>query len=289
MLRKDMRKKLQEHTWLEIARTNSNPSDTLRRLIDEANRAINDLILLADKLPNNKQAEIFRYDNLNRLLVSVLRGSLDDSSSPSDKNLLGRYAHLSSLLATTGIRFCKNIYEHHIEQNPALKKATVEKLDDATEVCNAIAFKTYAYPSSSYGSGLVFLFNWNNITDVKTTNPEKVQGDDNIRLIHYLNEEITAINRIRIVIGPYTEKKEQRKDFKEIVCYFSSEHLPGENVCDFAINDVEQTVNVDVYNVHNLPRKSKTVPVEPILEKSLVVKKEGKDLRVYRQSKFWEY
>ena len=61
MLKKHMRKKILEHDWLEIEKQESNPTQTWHRLRDMTIRAINDLTLLAQKLPEDKQKEIFTH------------------------------------------------------------------------------------------------------------------------------------------------------------------------------------------------------------------------------------
>ncbi|MGC1132333.1 MAG: hypothetical protein WA941_05895 [Nitrososphaeraceae archaeon] len=265
-----MRKKLSEHSWLEIVRRDSNPSDILRRLIDNANKSINDLMLLVDKLPDDKQAEIFRYDNMDRLLRTMLRGPIHDSGdSWVNKNRVSRRAHLSSMLVTIGIQFSKMVYENALERNPTLKRATIEKLDDAIEMCEAIALKAYSHPLSSYSSGLVFLFNWNNITNLESTNHERVKGDDNIELVRYINNEISGLVTISI------------KVHEELISCHLVNREGVDRDCQFDLDEEQKNVIVNLYD-------SSSPEVISILEKSLVLKRKGKDLNVYRQAEFWE-
>ena len=48
-------------------RQDSNPTQTWNRIRDKANRGINDLILLAQKLPNDKQEELFNINNIKNI------------------------------------------------------------------------------------------------------------------------------------------------------------------------------------------------------------------------------
>ena len=53
-----MRKKINERNWLEIEKQESNPTQMWHRLRDNAKKAINDLILLSQKLPEDKPFDI---------------------------------------------------------------------------------------------------------------------------------------------------------------------------------------------------------------------------------------
>ena len=59
MFKKSLRKKLLEHKWVDIMKDDSNPTQTWRRIRDQAIRGLDDLILLAKKLPEEKQQGIF--------------------------------------------------------------------------------------------------------------------------------------------------------------------------------------------------------------------------------------
>jgi hypothetical protein len=54
-----MRKKISERNWFDIEKQDSNHTQTWQRLKNHSITAINDLILLANRLPEDKQKEIF--------------------------------------------------------------------------------------------------------------------------------------------------------------------------------------------------------------------------------------
>lgn len=74
MLGKPLRKKLKEHkSWDSATAKDSNPSQTWRRNRDKATRAIDDLGLMASKLDDEKQNEIFTADRLATFIESLLK------------------------------------------------------------------------------------------------------------------------------------------------------------------------------------------------------------------------
>ena len=72
MLGKPLVKRLSSRNWVDAMKHDSNPTQTWIRTKIKANRAINDLILLANKLPEEKQGEIFDETKVFRLIKSIL-------------------------------------------------------------------------------------------------------------------------------------------------------------------------------------------------------------------------
>src|SRR5215208_2722323 len=68
-----MRKKLKEQNWESIMEEESNASQTWKRDIkDKVITVLSDLILLAHKLPNDKQEEIFTIQGVEKLISALL-------------------------------------------------------------------------------------------------------------------------------------------------------------------------------------------------------------------------
>ena len=129
MLGQSTRKKLENNEWGEYIQKDSNPSQTWHRIRIQANRAINDLITLATKLPDEKQDEVFTYDNVELLFRNILAGS-------SKLNL--RKAKLAELFVRHGIIYF--IFEYNkIQSNETLREPVKKELQDAMILCSAIA------------------------------------------------------------------------------------------------------------------------------------------------------
>ena len=73
MLQRRVRKRINEQNWIDMLQEDTNSSLTVKRLVDKAQRAINDLTLLARKMPNEKLAEVFVYDNLKGFIEAILQ------------------------------------------------------------------------------------------------------------------------------------------------------------------------------------------------------------------------
>jgi hypothetical protein len=266
MLKKQTRKRLSERNWLDILREDSNRSLTAKRLRDQANRAIGDVTLLARKMPSKELAEVFRYDNIRKFIEAVLQ----TETKVHERNFDSRTVQLAALLVNLGVEYCKSEYMQNVEQNPSLNKATVEKLNDAVEICDAIALKSHLNPLSHYKGGLIYLFNWNNIqTVLELTAPDKINGEDNIRLLRYMTDELGKIRKIRII--PNYSRKPPRincslvneKNGREVTCLFYRRNMNDRNLFVIA---------------SEMTGKSKL-----IFEKNLIITKEVNDLLVYKQ------
>jgi hypothetical protein len=136
MLEKSTIKKLSEHDWLTFVKHDANPSQTSFRFKSQANRAIKDLVLLADKLPNTIQKEIFSYLNIQELVKSILKENFDTDSDGE-----ARRAHLAALLVKEGIEVCAQYYRSRVEGNPILNQPLLDQLYRISNFCEEIAYK----------------------------------------------------------------------------------------------------------------------------------------------------
>ena len=148
MLTKHMRKKFQEHDWLEIARRDSNPNQTLLRLKRQAKRAIGDLALLARKLPNDNQKAIFNYANIQELVNSILNVNTETDARVeesifnwSDIEIVpdARRTELAALLVRRGTDFCIKEYQNVIQPNHILNEPILSQLLKSVDICRGIS------------------------------------------------------------------------------------------------------------------------------------------------------
>jgi hypothetical protein len=100
MLSKSMRKRLNEHDLLWIEKHDSNPSQTWQRLKRHSITAINDLTLLANKLPEDKQEEIFSPNRIEDLIAQIIYIGF---FSQSHENFSSRKSEIALRLIKRGI------------------------------------------------------------------------------------------------------------------------------------------------------------------------------------------
>ena len=160
MLGNSLRKRLSEQNWINIIKEDSNPTQTWNRGRDKVNRGINDIILLAQKLPNDKQEELFNINNIKKIAVYLLQSVEDDRDYDEircTKNTL------SGILAEKGLLKCMSQYNKIIQKRPELSEATTTQLQKAISICNAIALEIESRQYENDNENLIFLFEWNKI------------------------------------------------------------------------------------------------------------------------------
>ena len=156
-----MRKQLSEQNWLRIIEEDSNATQTWKRLRDKAITAINDLILLAEKLPDDKQEEIFNRLNIDKLANSILfrlRKDFDYDEYDS------RRTRLAAILAEKSIKKCIS-QTSRIARRPELIEDFIAGLRKSISNCAVIALETEVISTESQNTILDYLFDWNNVLD----------------------------------------------------------------------------------------------------------------------------
>jgi hypothetical protein len=189
LLPKSTRKKLLEHNWEEIASKDSNPYQTLQRLRGKAIRAVNDLILIAQRLPDESQKEIFNYANIKKLVSAILKeNELIAGNSTSIDNV--RRIELAALLVRLGIMICIEQYQTKIEQDSILNDLTINHLLRARDICNAISFKIRLpqVEEEAEKEDLIYLFNWNRIEEVHESKVFELKGQDTKKFVRLLGD-----------------------------------------------------------------------------------------------------
>jgi hypothetical protein len=183
-----MRKKLLERNSVDLFENESNPSQMLRRLRDEGNRAINDLALLAQRLPADTFKDIFNYANISKLIKSLFSETEFDGGNTT---LDVQKTELASLLARVGINFCIKQYEQNIETNSVLNESTIAQLNKSIDICDTIAFKMKipVIHTVAEKEGLIYLFNWNKIEEVHEKKVSEIKGEDTKKFVSFLENE----------------------------------------------------------------------------------------------------
>lgn len=268
MLKSDTRRRLKEHGWLEIAKRHSNPHLALNRLRDQAIEAIDDLTLLAQKLPTNILNDIFNYKRIGTLTFQMLK-ERERISDPSDDS---RRIRLAALLVSMGISQCANQYASKIEQNSVLNEAVSSQLSKAVEICNEISYKIRAPEiEAKGGKDLGYLFNWSRINDVYNN---RIEGEETWKFYRFCedvlegdpNNIIYSIDRVREIIR-------MDDDLGTIRFIFSNDEaqdLTGDFVLDWNNN----------LAYFRLEKNGKMRVI-----RTLVIKREHKDVYVFERKK----
>jgi hypothetical protein len=156
-----MRKKILEHDWLEIEKQESNPTQTWHRLRDMTIRAINDLTLLAQKLPEDKQKEIFTHSLIEGLITQLLYGGRGRTYSKPDTST-PRRAQLAAMLVGKGTGLNSHQFELLNRDTPSLVEPTTNHLRQAVNICKDISRKLelIRIEEEAEQDEIVYLFSW---------------------------------------------------------------------------------------------------------------------------------
>ncbi len=198
MFTKPTRRKLIEHTWVEIARKDSNPYQTLHRLQRMAITAMNDLTLFAQRLPDEAQKEIFSYTNIKKLTSAIL-GENELILGNSTPIVDVRRIELAALLVRLGIWICIEQYRTKIEQDSDLNDLTINHLLRARDICNAISFKMRLpqVEEEAEKEDLIYLFNWNRIKEVHESKVFELKGGDTQKFARFLSDIYCVGSKMR--------------------------------------------------------------------------------------------
>jgi hypothetical protein len=184
LLHKHHRKQLEELNWLQIEKKDSNPRMRLRRHKMSSITAINDLSLIAHKLPEDTVAEIFTYDRVKKLIGSVLsrEDSPDHLDTVGSSDLNSRRTYLAALLVEEGIKICIEKYLAQNRETPILTEATVGQLNQAIKICNEIAYMVDLPMRREREDNLQYQFNWN-----------RVPGPDEDKFVKFIEDIFGSI------------------------------------------------------------------------------------------------
>lgn len=196
MLKKGTRGQLRKHKWVSLEKTLSNPSQTLKRYKDECIVGLQDIALIAEKIPEGTQDEIFTLSKLQPMIEAILNLKFDWTHSPSVNRLDARRTQLSSMMLTKSIQFLKLQYEFLEHDTPGLARIVLDHLDAAVRISNEISNKVelLSLKNVANRSKLEFLFNW-----------KKVTKEDE-RLWSYLSRELGGTFGIDTITRSYNDR-----------------------------------------------------------------------------------
>jgi hypothetical protein len=174
MLGNELVKRLSSRNWVDVMKYGGNPTQTWSRIKIKANRAIKHLTLLAEKMPEEKQKEIFDERKIFSLMRAAVfaRNPVDIEAglgprSPFD----ARRTKLASTLVMVGIHVCKMQYNLLMKDTPDLGEPIISHLTQAVAMCRDIAYRSelMEIDTDAEKQGTVYLFEWNKLANVGTT------------------------------------------------------------------------------------------------------------------------
>ncbi len=136
MLSRHQRKRLLKVTWSKFMEEDSNPSLTRKRIVENSITALQDLTLLARKLPNDEFQNIFK----EKSIVSFYKSLLHDSERLKDSNYSSD-TELASLIASVSIKLCRERYASLNRYTPHIAQTVVEHLDRSIAIIEEIGHK----------------------------------------------------------------------------------------------------------------------------------------------------
>jgi|SRR5215217_1907072 len=114
--------------------------------------------ILAEKLPNDKQEEIFNIHNIDKLTNSILFPLRKDFDYDEDDS---RRTRLAAILAKKGIRKC--ISQYSKITRPQLSEDLITSLRKSISKCNDIALQIELRKVESRNVKSRYLFDWNKV------------------------------------------------------------------------------------------------------------------------------
>jgi hypothetical protein len=258
MLTKPMRTKIREHNWMKIEEADSNPTQTWRRLKDQSIEAINDLILLAQKLPEDKQKEIFTVSMIDNFVRQILYLGGESPAYPDGLN--PRKAELAAILVRRGVDVNSYQYLQLNVDTPLLVKPTVDHLRQSSNICNEISYKLKLRNVEEEAEKMKYryLFSWNNML-----------GREKRRLLNFIGEKIGGDEYIEIFQGSI-KRSDKTIEFK-FGQTFEKEEVYGS--FHITISDSKNRADITIFDEVN----------GDVLEMDLLVKETpgDSDFRIY--------
>jgi hypothetical protein len=223
---------------------------------------INDLILLGEKLPDEKQREIFNDKNIFRLMRSIIRKHDIEDIERVDGRFDARRTSLAATLVMLGTLVCIEQYELLMKDTPNLGKPTISHLNQSVGICRDIAYRSEFMERDMEAErrGIVYLFEWNKIS---TTNYTK-------RFLEFIRK---AVKFVSLELGPIELSKDGKSisgTFKEIPC-----ELEPSWPFIIALNDAKTTATFQAFDQNGNERA----------RKNLIVKQEHDRIVVYAKKK----
>jgi hypothetical protein len=264
MLGNALQKRLSTQNWVDIMKRDSNPTQRWHRIRKMANRAINHLILLGEKMPDEKQEEIFDDKKIFRLMRSILwKHDIDDIETTFEGiSLDARRTALAKTLVMLGTEVCIQQYKLLMKDTPNLAEPTISHLRQSAAICRDIAYRSELTERDMEAEkeGIDYLFEWNKIP---TTNYTR-------RFAEFIRKEVKFVS---IELGPI----KLSEDGKNIMGTFRESPFESEPSSPFIVglNDDKTTATFRAFDENGNER----------VRKNLMVKQEYDSIVVYAKKK----
>jgi hypothetical protein len=191
--------------WDKLMNNEGNPSQKWTRDIrPKVHDAIDQLALLAHKLPNVKQAEIFGPESIAKLVTALLFPVKKDFDFDDELDI--RRTKIAALLVEKGLVKCMSQYTEVIQRRPELGEDLIKGLKKSDSICKAISLeiesrKTQSEILKKNNHDLTYLFNWNRLGDYFDIRfREYLQVRHNVRWTGIA--EVRSLNETTITIVP---------------------------------------------------------------------------------------
>jgi hypothetical protein len=158
---------LQEYNWNQLKEKIANSSQNLNRWKDQSNTALYDLSLIAKKIPEVTQENIFTREKMEPLILNILKMTFALGQPCVSINKLDtRRARLCAMLIDRCTKFCISQYALLEQRASALTRPLINQLQQSVEICNEIANKIELEDLRNFSSRPtnLYLFNWEDVT-----------------------------------------------------------------------------------------------------------------------------
>ncbi|MDN5845540.1 MAG: hypothetical protein L0H53_04620 [Candidatus Nitrosocosmicus sp.] len=170
MFKEAFRIKLKEQGWLDAIKEGGNEYQSWRRIKNNTQTTIDDLILLYEKLPQEKRDEIFNLKNFEGLFNHIL--------TPWEPNNETRL-EMANFLIKKSIFLFKREFSFQNKNTVVLNSVISDYLEKAIEICKDIFYisKMDQVPKEIPKDSLKYLCSWSEVTTREKNNLQQFIAD----------------------------------------------------------------------------------------------------------------
>jgi hypothetical protein len=129
-----IRREFEDGEGISGGKGKGNKSQNNSRYKDQVNTAFEHLSLLAEKMPDDLQREVFSYKNLRKLLEGMSKYEKDGYILDRKPNL-----RIAEYLVTFGLDMLLKEFQSLEKHNPSLSQLTIDHLERTKAICQDIA------------------------------------------------------------------------------------------------------------------------------------------------------
>lgn len=171
MLQKRTFALINKNNWETLEKEYSNPYEFHKRIRDGSNKVLNELSVLAEKLPEKIQSEVFNRPSLENLLLSILliQGSRKKRGY-NKKSQIEKMDHRRTELAMISLDASLSHFKYIIEvlypNTPSINRHIIKQLEDCITICKEITDLVENFDNEQQGEKekLEYLFCWEKIS-----------------------------------------------------------------------------------------------------------------------------